>query len=184
MTREERLERLFRAHYGDVLAYAIRRCPSRQDAEDVAAETFTVAWRRIEEVPEAEAARVWLFGTARLVRLNLHRTTRRRGSLLDRLRGRLLGSGGSDPGIRVPEGDRIRQALAALSPDDREILALHAWEGLSASEIAQVLGISTPAVWKRLQRARQRLAEALRQASDHDAVATHLPDPLEGKALS
>jgi len=67
---EERFQALFSANYGDVLAYALRRCRSRQDAEDVTAETFAVAWRRINQVPAGEHARAWLFGAAHLVRLN------------------------------------------------------------------------------------------------------------------
>lgn len=157
----ERFEELFSAHYGDVLAYAVRRCRSHEDAEDVVAETFAVAWRRVTEIPEGERARLWLFGTAHLVRLNHHRGEHRRQSLLERIRrtARPVSLRGAE--VEVVERERIQRAFAALHGYDREVLKLHVWEQLSAEDIATTLDISTAAVWKRLQRARDRLAEEL-----------------------
>lgn len=169
MRPTERFEHLFRAHYGDVLAYAVRRTACREDAEDIAAETFSVAWRRLEEVPEGPEARLWLFGTARLVRLNHHRSRRRLRSLAERVRARLPWARTRDPARDVTDRQIIQAALEALRPLDREILGLHAWEQLSAPQIAAALETSTPAVWKRLQRARDRLAAALEQESTPQA---------------
>ena len=83
--RGSAIVRLFDANYADVLAYAVRRCPSRQDAEDLVAETFAVAWRRLRDVPEGDRARLWLFGTARLVRRNQDRARRRQRSLAEKV---------------------------------------------------------------------------------------------------
>ncbi|MEW9551250.1 hypothetical protein [Nonomuraea sp. NPDC050783] len=47
------------------MAYAARRCEVPQDAADVVAETFTVAWRRVDELPEGAEATLWLYGVAR-----------------------------------------------------------------------------------------------------------------------
>lgn len=160
-TDEERFEALFAAHYDDVLRYAVRRCRSRQDAEDVVAETFAVAWRRLPDVPERDEARLWLFGTARLVRLNQHRSDRRRHDLLRRLHESLPPQWRRGPDSDLAESHRIRRALEALPDADREVLQLHVWEDLAAHEIAVTLEISTAAVWKRLQRAREHLADAL-----------------------
>ena len=55
----------------------------------------------------------------------------------------------------------VRAAVAALPAADREVLTLTAWEGLSAGEVAVVLGISAPAVRTRLARARARLRHGL-----------------------
>lgn len=161
MTAEERFEALFNANYGDVLAYAVRRCPSRHDAEDVVAETFAVAWRRIAHVPRGECARPWLFGTAHMVLLNQERARRRQRSLAEKVRDVLHGPQDRGTNTDLPERERIKGAFASLTATDRELLQLHVWEELSADEIAVALDISIPAVWKRLQRARERLSSAL-----------------------
>lgn len=170
---DERFELLFNANYGGVLAYALRRCSSRQDAEDVVAETFAVAWRRLNELPEGDEARLWLFGTARLVWTNRIRGNRRQRGLLDRLRRHARQSQTPDVDAVLVANERLRKAIAALRETDREILRLHAWEDLTAEQIAITLEISTPAAWKRLQRARDRLAAHM-AASDEgfDGAAT------------
>ena len=178
MTDEENFERLFRAHYGDLLAYAVRRCPTRQDAEDVVAETFVVAWRRLHELPPGDRKRLWLFGTARLVRLNHSRGRRRRDGLVDRIRSLTPSPAHDDPADDMHHSEQLRDALGRLPERDREVLQLQAWEGLTADEIAQVLEISEAAVWKRLQRARDRLVELL----DDDPRATITLTTAPGKA--
>lgn len=168
---EEHFEDLFTAHYGDLLAYAARRCPSRPDAEDVVAETFAVAWRRILDVPEGDEARLWLFGTAHLVRLNHQRSRLRLEGLLERMRRSLLPTVLRGAESEAVERERINLALVALNPTDCEVLQLHVWEQLTANEIAVTLGISTAAVWKRLQRARDRLAKELEGPPDDESQA-------------
>lgn len=172
---EERFEELFAANYGDVLAYAVRRCASRQDAEDVAAETFAVAWRRIHELPDGQQARLWLFGTAHLVRLNHHRSHRRRKGLVERMRRFPRSMLSRDADTQLLERERIEEAFATLTPADREVLQLHVWEQLDVTEIATALDISPAAVWKRLQRARDRLAEALDASTCNDAGFPPVP---------
>ncbi len=168
MTGDDRFEELFRCNYGDVLAYAVRRCSSRQDAEDVVAETFAVAWRRLDELPEGQQARLWLFGTARLVRLNHYRRHDRRLRLVERMRQVSIPESGDDMAAELSDSRRIRTALGELPERDREVLLLHAWEELTAEQIGEVLEISTVAVWKRLQRARERLTALLEDAPDSD----------------
>ena len=51
LEREERFRELFNAYYHQVLGYALRRAASRDDAADVVAETFLVAWRRLDDLP-------------------------------------------------------------------------------------------------------------------------------------
>jgi DNA-directed RNA polymerase specialized sigma24 family protein len=63
--REARFDECFRQHYAHVLAYALRRLPDRSAAEDVAAETFLVAWRRLDDIPGDPLP--WLLGIARHV---------------------------------------------------------------------------------------------------------------------
>jgi DNA-directed RNA polymerase specialized sigma24 family protein len=68
-----RFAKLYREEGRAILEYALRRVEEREDAADVVAETFLVAWRRIGEVPIGEEARLWLYGVARLTLANLHR---------------------------------------------------------------------------------------------------------------
>lgn len=63
--RQERFRELYSAHVDAVLGYSLRRVGRREDAGDIVAETFLVAWRRLADVPEGEGARLWLYGVAR-----------------------------------------------------------------------------------------------------------------------
>jgi RNA polymerase sigma-70 factor, ECF subfamily len=159
--RRERFDRLFAAHFDAVRAYAWRRDPST--ADDVAAETFLVAWRRLDAVPADSLP--WLIGVARKVRLNVLRAERRRAALDARL--------GSVPAVPAAEhelsvSEDVRAALAALSERDREVVLLAAWEGLDTAGIARALGCSRANASLRLFRARKRLAALL---SDDPAPA-------------
>jgi RNA polymerase sigma-70 factor (ECF subfamily) len=156
---ETRFRRLYSEHGREVLAYALRRTADAEDAADVVSETFLVAWRRAGEVPSGADGRLWLYGVARRILANQRRGKRRRDRLAQRLRHDLsavipAGSGSDDD-------DRLHSALTRLHPDDREILGLTAWEELSPSQAARVLGISAVATRSRLHRARRRLAREL-----------------------
>lgn len=156
----ERFDALFLAHQRAILAYAMRRCASLADAEDAAAETFTIAWRKIGHVPED--ALPWLYAVARRVLANQRRGTGRRERLASLLRV-------EDVATPVRVGEDLDgpafEALAAMRPADQELLRLVAWEELGNAQIALVLGISPNAVAIRLHRARARFAAALSAAS-------------------
>ena len=161
-TPRERLEALFEAHHRVLLAYAARRCATLDDAEDVVAEVFVVAWRRLETVPEGDAAVLWLYGVARRTVAN----HRRGGARQARLRDRMKATTPRPPVTDVPTDDGAAlEALARLSSSDQELLRLVAWEELTHAEIAQVLDISVNAVAIRLHRARQRFEQSLAKGS-------------------
>lgn len=150
-------DRLHDTHARAVLAYALRRTATPADAEDAAAETFVIAWRRSDRVPEIDDALPWLYGVARRVIANQRRGSDRRRRLAERIAEQpeghdrlVLGTGGT-PAIA---------ALERLSLADQELLKLVAWEGFTHAEVATVLGISTNAVAIRLHRARRRYEEA------------------------
>lgn len=154
---------LYNEHFDEVHAFCARRV-GRTDADDVAAEVFAVAWRRIEDIDD-NARRAWLFGIARRVVLNQWRSTSRRSRLNERARRTRTGRIPDQPEIvvvRRSEDDEVLAALNDLRQTDQEILRLSAWEELSGPEIAVVLGISTSAVQQRLHRAKKRLARRLR----------------------
>jgi RNA polymerase sigma-70 factor (ECF subfamily) len=153
----DRLEALFEAHHRALLAYAARRCRSLTDAEDVVADVFLVAWRRLDDVPAGDDALPWLYGVARRTIGNQRRGTARRANLKARLEQTT-----ERPVVPPPAGtEPALEALSRLSRDDQELLRLVAWEELSHAEIAQALGISVNAVGIRLHRARARFEQAL-----------------------
>ena len=131
---EQRFEELYMAHYPAIATY-VRRRASPDDIADVIAETFTTAWRRLDDIPRREEeARLWLYGVARRVLANHFRAEERRTALAARLREEAAS-------WAVPDRthDPAYQAFQRLSDDDRELLSLVAWEGLSGPEIAKVL---------------------------------------------
>jgi RNA polymerase sigma-70 factor (ECF subfamily) len=158
--RQQQFTSLFNAHYDDVFAYARRRVPGDAEAEDVAAETFAIAWRRLDEIhPDVPLA--WLYGIARRVLANGRRGETRRSRLIARLMGALRPTVGLASDEAHGEATPVLVALRRLSPSDQELLRLAAWEGLSHAEIGATLNCSSGAVAVRLHRARGRLARLL-----------------------
>jgi RNA polymerase sigma-70 factor (ECF subfamily) len=158
-----------------VFAYLLRRARSSADAADALAETYTVAWRRRDDMPMDDKSLPWLLGVARRVLANQSRSERRRSALRDRLRAELLIQ--ADAALQVPSDGHLDEAIAngmkRLSCSDQEILTLVSWEQLDRAEIAIVLGCSAASVRVRLHRARQRLVKHL--AAEGITAATHLP---------
>ena len=156
-SRETRFTELYEAHQSAVRAYAWRRGPST--ADDVVAETFTIAWQRLDDVPDDPLP--WLIGVARNVRLNLMRGERRRHEREARcVNEDVVPSFAGDVEARAA----LRAALQRLTERDREILLLAAWERLDGHALAAVLGCSRTAAAVRLFRARRRLAAAMAAA--------------------
>ena len=153
-TATERFERLFRDHYGRVLSYARRRT-SAATADDVVAETFLIAWRRLESIPRAELP--WLLGVARRVLAN----QRRRETTQARLAVRVADKPAASPPAEAAPDPELERALAELGDRDRELLRLIAWDGLTPAEAARVLGWTPVVARVRLHRARRRLETLL-----------------------
>ncbi|GAA1885509.1 RNA polymerase sigma factor [Actinomadura bangladeshensis] len=158
-----------------LLGYALRRCDSPEDAADVVAETFTIAWRRAADMPAGDEARLWLYGVARRVLANHRRGVVRHALKTAALRAEL------PPVPPVRDDSAVAEVFRALPDRDREVLALLGWEGLSVTEIATVLGCSRNTVSIRLHRARRRFARALRAAGiDHPGPAAPSRPVLHG----
>lgn len=161
MSSAARFETLYDEEYDAVYAFCARRV-GLAAAADATAEVFTVAWRRRDDIPTG-AGRAWLFGVARNTVLNAWRTERRRSRLNRRVRSvRNPQPIGPDlVAVRSDEARAVHEALDTLRASDRELLIMSAWDDLTASEIAQILGISPTATHQRLHRAKQRLGKAL-----------------------
>lgn len=153
--RERRFDALFAAYGSDVVAYCGWRAASASDAQDATAEVFLTAWRRLDDVPEGDAARVWLYATARRVLANQRRSSRRRVALNERLALEAESAPRQSPALDHEEAF-VHEALARLRSRDREVLLLAEWEGLSPAQIGGVLGCLTVTARGRLHRARLR----------------------------
>lgn len=151
---------LFEAHFADIWKFVRRRCGSSQDADDVTAETFAVAWRRRDELPD-ENVRLWLFGVARRVLANQRRSAQRQEKV--RLRLAEATTEGVSTDVPRESSEDMRRALDRLSADERDLLIMQAWDGLSIGEMAILLGCSNNAVSLRLFKARRKLARELQR---------------------
>lgn len=143
---------LFAAHYLSVLRYAERRAGDQQVAEDIAADTFELAWVRLQEGREVD--RPWLFVTASF-KLGDHYKRGTRKAAAEAALARLV----EEPDAPMTALDRlaVHDALRTLNDREREAVMLTYWDGLSAAEAAAVLRCSVSAVWVALSRARTKL---------------------------
>jgi RNA polymerase sigma-70 factor (ECF subfamily) len=168
--RSARFRALFQEAYGPIRRWAQHRGIAGADADDLVAEVFTIAWRRFDDIP-ADAAIPWLYGVAKNVARNHRRSARRRAAL------QLV----TPVAAPVPAPDEpfdaraLRAALDAVSHDDREILRLIAWDGLSPAELAVALGCSSTAARVRLHRARKRFAAAVTRAEQETRTGRERP---------
>jgi RNA polymerase sigma-70 factor (ECF subfamily) len=160
----ERFERLYRENFRAVLRFAATRIDPER-AKDVAAETFLVAWRRLDDVPTEP--RAWLLGVARKVIAGQFRSQTRREALALRFEAERGEAG--DLAATVADRDEVIAAFAALRERDREVLRLVAWDGLDAAAAAEVLGVTRLSFAVRLHRARRRLELALEPEPDPPA---------------
>ncbi|MEO9138085.1 MAG: sigma-70 family RNA polymerase sigma factor [Jatrophihabitans sp.] len=156
-----------------VFSYA-RRQLSVNDAQDVVADTFLVAWRRWSDVPDEPLP--WLLVVARHTIANQRRRHRRQHELIDsaavleRLAGPACGADAD-----VLERAALIAAVATLTEMEREAVLLVAWDALTNRDAATVAGCSQRAFEVRLSRARARLNRALAdQSTDrHRSGAAH-----------
>jgi RNA polymerase sigma factor (sigma-70 family) len=167
-TPSERFERLFREHYAAVRGYALRRTV-RDAVPDVVSETFLVAWRRLDDVPDD--ALPWLYGVARRVLANQRRSAGRSAALERRLETAAPAAGAADPAESLGEAELVRGALARLPEPYREALMLVAWHGLSGARAARAAGCTRAAFGVRLHRARTRLRRELRALEPQAAAS-------------
>ncbi len=166
----ERFAGVYDMYYRNVLRYALQHAEAGT-AEDVASETFLIAWRRFPAIPDPPLP--WLLGVARNLLRKQAGAGQRRRALVDRIAA-LTSRADSftvDAGDFVVERTVALEALASLPERDAEALTLVTWHGLTPADAAEVVGCSTRAFTVRLSRARQRLVKAL-QSADTPASGT------------
>jgi RNA polymerase sigma factor (sigma-70 family) len=161
----EHFAAVFDRHYQRIYAYAARRL-GRDLAEDVASETFLVAFSRLAGYdPDRPDAAPWLYGIASNLIARHGRAESRRYRAMAKVP-RETATEEIDVAGRldaVTARGRLAAALARLSGPDRDVLLLVAWAGLSQAEVATALDVPAGTVRSRLHRARQEMRTALNE---------------------
>jgi RNA polymerase sigma-70 factor (ECF subfamily) len=159
------LEQDFRSHYPEIYRYAAKLAGSREDAEDVAQESFLRLEQVVRRGTGPDEPRAWLFRVATNLCRDLHRRKRTRGDGregLEALRSQ------SDPAADLAQEERralARRVLDRLRERDRVLLAL--WSaGHSHAEIARIAGLRTTSIGRLLERATRRASSLLDQESE------------------
>jgi RNA polymerase sigma-70 factor (ECF subfamily) len=181
--QDAQLGTMWRQYAHRVHGYALRHVDASV-AEDVVADVFLVAWRRIDDIP-THATLPWLLTVARHTVAKHHRA-RRRGRDVEEQFARVADLVLTAPRLdeRVTERDALLSALALLRNADREALLLVAWDGLSPSDAAKVAGCSAATFRVRLHRARKRLSAQIEETTERHThpVAPHTPlTTVEGR---
>ena len=149
------LELLYAAYKGRIYSFLLRLVGDPDTADDVTQETFTKAFRALASLSRQHRILPWLYRIASNTALD-HLRRRRRFTWL-RI-GKLEGTG-EEPQVadehgRVPEREHVQAVLRTLPPENAVALLLHALEGYSYTEIAEIQGVSMTAVRSRIARAR------------------------------
>lgn len=157
---EARFVEIYKTNYRSIYAYLRRRLASDL-VDDAVAETFLVAWRKVNLIPSGEETLPWLYGVAHRVVMHQWRSSYRSGRLRERLNS--LGVEAPTPPeeliISSLESGQVLQAASKLKATDQEILRLSIWEGLSHKDIASALDLETEAVRQRFSRALTQLTK-------------------------
>jgi RNA polymerase sigma factor (sigma-70 family) len=152
--RRARFESLFDAHAGSVRRYLLRR-GAGDDTDDLVADVFLTAWRRLDDVPAGFEA-PWLYRTAWNLLANHRRRPVASAAAVD--------PAADDFADGVIDDLTLLAAWRELGTRDREILLLVAWEGLDGQGLAEALDIGVGGAGAALSRARANLAAAWARA--------------------
>lgn len=157
---------LFERHADAVYNHLFRRTASWSTAEELTSVVFLTAWRRRETANLCtDSVLPWLLAVANNVIRNAERSRRRYGRLLAKLPPPAQGADFGDEAVARADDERMMAAvlhsLAGLREEEREVVALCDWSGLTQAEAAAALGIPPGTVGSRLARAHAHLRQAL-----------------------
>jgi len=148
------LDRVYRVAYGVVR--------NRDDAADIAQDTFVRAFRRLDRFDSDRPIFPWLYQIARNLGLNrIERVRKRETGLPEFDAFAARGENPEEAAIRGDEAGRIRTAVASLPEQHRCVIELNHFQECSYQEIADILGIPIGTVMSRLYHARKKLRKAL-----------------------
>jgi RNA polymerase sigma-70 factor (ECF subfamily) len=174
---DEEFARVVAAHRNAILRFGLRRLDDRSAAEDLVAETFIIAWRRMNALPSKDEELFWLYGIAGKVIANLRRSQQRSSRLEIRLAFEREAVT-EEPRYSQADVEELMEGLASLSDDNRELIQLAYWEKLSYREMGVALCCSEKAAGIRLSRARQALRNRLNHSPTPIASLSQLQEEM------
>lgn len=166
-----------------VLRFARKLCQDEHDAEDVVQQTLLSVAAGIREFRAESQFTSWLYAVARghCIKLRTRGAAGRPSESVDDQAG-LTAPARHAPDEQLGQGElevALNQAIAALEPGHREVLVLRDIEGLTASDVSKVLGVSVEAVKSRLHRARKALRERLAPWFEQSTPGPTCPDVVD-----
>lgn len=172
----EAFEQLVLQYQTAVYNLCLRMTGDPEDAADMTQESFLKAWRNLDSFQGNSAFSTWLYRLASNTCLDHLRSVKRKPRLslvMEDEDGEAQELEVADPAptpeeqvIALDEQSRLKEALQALDEEQRQILILRAVNGLSYSEIAEVLALKEGTVKSRLARAREQLRKKLQQTGN------------------
>jgi RNA polymerase sigma-70 factor (ECF subfamily) len=156
---------LFSRHRVRVFRFLLRYIRDEASAEDVLADVFLDVWRQAGRFEGRSSVSTWMLSMARFKALS--RVRQRSDAPLDEDYAAGIADEADDPEIDLAKRDKgaaLRNCLAKLSVDHREIIDLVYYHEKSVEDVAQIVGISAATVKTRLFYARQKLSEILKAA--------------------
>jgi RNA polymerase sigma-70 factor, ECF subfamily len=156
---------LFARHRVTLYHWLLRIVDDETLAEDLLSEVFLDVWRQAAFFEARSAVSTWLLAIARYKALSARR--RRPDAELDERTVSTVPDSADDPEIALQKKNRaeaLRQSLARLSPEHREVIDLVCYHGKSVKEVAEIVGINAATAKTRMFYARKRLAELVASA--------------------
>ena len=161
---EDAFEELVRRHRDRAYRTALRLLGDRHDAEDVVQDAFVAAWQSLPRFRGDSAFSTWLYRIVTNAALNRAMRAREVPTATVEPPGDPRYDSADRVAQANADADRVAAAVLRLPFEQRAPLVLRTVEGCSYEEVADILGITVPAVKGRLHRARRDLAAALREA--------------------
>jgi RNA polymerase sigma-70 factor (ECF subfamily) len=159
------MQALYARHHVKVFRFVLRLVRNEASARDLISEVFLDVWRQAARFEGRSAVSTWILAIARFKALSSVR--RRKEAQLDEEEAERIEDEADTPEVALQKkdtGEVLRQCLAKLSPDHREIIDLVYYHEKSVEEVAEIVDIPENTVKTRMFYARKKLAELLKQA--------------------